>query len=313
MGIRIHNEDFIHFITNRCEHEMMLLLPTTEINQIITFWLTKAKEKHGQNIKLFAFIFLSNHYHMLCQDPEGELPAFIGYFQANVAKAINKHINRHGKFWSREYDDVIVDGEEEFWNRFAYTTLNAVKSGLVESASHWKGVHSLDYILENIEVIGTGINASNFYNANRFKNNANRANFKETFKFHLSPPPMHKNWSINERKVFIEELLEAGTYKYLKAREFKKALGMAAVLKQRPLDRPKDISKKPRFKFMSFSKERQKELQQLYRTFVGQYKESMDILFKRNSSKTSSHPKTISKIYWPKGCYPPTCHCPALG
>ena len=39
---RMHVENGIHFITNRCEHEMCLLLPTDVITNIIQCWFAKA-------------------------------------------------------------------------------------------------------------------------------------------------------------------------------------------------------------------------------------------------------------------------------
>jgi hypothetical protein len=41
--IRMQFLNAIHFITNRCEHEMFMLLPTETTNHLIRFWLAKAK------------------------------------------------------------------------------------------------------------------------------------------------------------------------------------------------------------------------------------------------------------------------------
>ena len=69
--------------------------------------------------------YLSNHFHLLCRDTKGTLAAFMCYFQSNVAKAINKVLGRKGTFWSREYDDVLVPKEADFWDRYAYILGNA--------------------------------------------------------------------------------------------------------------------------------------------------------------------------------------------
>jgi hypothetical protein len=39
---RMHLKETIHFITNRCEHEMFLLLPTARITEIIQCWFARA-------------------------------------------------------------------------------------------------------------------------------------------------------------------------------------------------------------------------------------------------------------------------------
>jgi hypothetical protein len=59
--IRMHGRDAIHFVTNRCEHEQFLLLPSKTINEIIGYWFARAMCLYGDGLEVFAFIFLSNH------------------------------------------------------------------------------------------------------------------------------------------------------------------------------------------------------------------------------------------------------------
>ena len=101
---RMHFKDTVHFITNRCEHEMFLMLPNETITRIIQGWFARALCLFGDGLEIYAFIFLSNHFHLICNDTKGTLAAFICYFQGNVAKAINRELGRSGRFWSREYD-----------------------------------------------------------------------------------------------------------------------------------------------------------------------------------------------------------------
>ena len=42
--LRIHEKDAIHFVTNRTEHQMFLLLPTKAVNKLVLQWLARAKE-----------------------------------------------------------------------------------------------------------------------------------------------------------------------------------------------------------------------------------------------------------------------------
>ena len=114
------------------------------------YWLARAMLKYGSGIEIFAFAFLSNHFHILLKDTLGQLAQFMCYFEGNVARAVNRELGRHGKFWGRAYDDMIVDGEEEFWDRWLYTTCNAVKAGLVEKAEHWEGATSIPMCLTGL-------------------------------------------------------------------------------------------------------------------------------------------------------------------
>ena len=71
---RMHFHNTIHFITNRCEHEMLLLLPTERITEIIQCWFARALCLYGKGLEIYAFVFLSNHTlcaaaHNMCYPP----------------------------------------------------------------------------------------------------------------------------------------------------------------------------------------------------------------------------------------------------
>ena len=112
---------------------------------------------------------------------QGTLAQFLGYFQGNLARAINKELGRHGKFFSREYDDVIVSGEREFLNRYVYILCNAVKAGLVERAEQWPGWSSLQGAMQGAPYRFELLNATKYYKAKRFGKKVDRAEFVETW------------------------------------------------------------------------------------------------------------------------------------
>ncbi|MBN2342633.1 MAG: transposase [Deltaproteobacteria bacterium] len=322
--IRWHESEFVHFVTNRTEHEMLFLLPTQKINELILFWLAKAKEKKGKAIQLYSFIFMSNHYHMLLQDPEGELADFIGYFQGNLAKAINKELKRKGRFWSREYDDVIVDGEEEFLNRIAYIAANPVKAGLVTKPDMWKGISSIPYETTDRAIVGNGLDVTAYNNARRHGRKADKKKFEETYIFAISTPPMVNSKTAKQRFDYLKKLISEAGINARKQRGAKPSLGMKKVLQQSPFHRPASPARGARFKIMSFCKDRKKELENAYKLFVSFYRECCQQLiayFKEApimqglsvNERESAFVKYCRKaptIIWPSGCYVPTTHKP---
>jgi len=166
-SIRMHMPNDIHFVTNRCEQERFFMLPSKTINQIIGAWFARALCLFGDGLEIYAFVFISNHFHLLVRDTKGTLAQFMDYFQGNVARAINREIGRKGKFWAREYDDAIVAGDAEFINRYVYILCNAVKAGLVEHAAQWPGWSSLHGALTNTGYSFDLLNKTKYYNATR--------------------------------------------------------------------------------------------------------------------------------------------------
>lgn len=300
---RMHVKNGIHFITNRCEHEMFLLLPTDVITSIIQCWFAKALALYGQGLEIYAFVFLSNHWHLLCRDTKGTLAAFMWYFQGNVARAINKELGRRGRFWARAYDDVIVDpeSEDDFWDRYAYTLCNSVKAGLVDKSEQWDGWSSVNGALSDGKYRFEMLNKTKLHNATRRGQKVDESKFMETFEFELTVPPMLEGKGEEERTAFIQELKNNAETEYRKKRENKKPLGMEKIRTQKPTDRPLNPSFGPRIKVFSKDKARRAELLDGYRTFVGGYKEIFGVY------KNASNKKKRPAVEWPREGYPPSC------
>jgi REP element-mobilizing transposase RayT len=300
-GIRMHLKDTVHFITNRCEQEQLLMLPSSRINQIIGAWFARSLCRVGPGLEVFAFIFLGNHFHLLVRDTQGTLAVFMDYFQGNVARAINKELGRHGKFFAREYDDMIVVGDAEFINRYAYIACNAVKAGLVERADQWPGWSSLDGAINGKGYCFELLNVTRCYKASRFgKKKVNKADFIETWKFELSIPPMWAEMTLKKRASFIGDLVANEEAKYKRAREGKRVLGIKGIRAQRPTDRPQSPARKPRIRFICFNPTMLEELNEGYRQFNGEYREMM------GKFHNAAQSKKRSLFEWPEGSYLPS-------
>jgi REP element-mobilizing transposase RayT len=302
----MHAEDAYHFVTNRCEHEQFLMLPTKEINEIILNWLVKAHALHGTGIEIYAFVFLSNHFHMLLKDTCGNLARFMCYFQANVAKEINQHLGRAGKFFAREYDDVIVEGDDSFLNRYAYVMGNAVKAGLVDTSKEWPGLNSLHHTLSDDSYKVTVLNKTKLHNARRNGKNVDISKYMESFEMTLATPPMWHNKPLVERRTQIKELLKSAEHEYHARREYKPALGAQKVLLQKHTDRPSNPARSPRFKFFCLDPARTNELKEIYREFVGAYRQRWGLF--TNAARKGRSPT----IEWPLFSYPPSSWTPIL-
>ena len=301
---RMHFRNTIHFITNRCEHEMLLLLPTDRITEIIQCWFARALCLYGKGIEIYAFVFLSNHWHILCRDTRGTLAAFMWYFQGNIARAINKELDRHGRFWSREYDDVEVDGDNEFIDRYAYTIGNSVKAGLVDKSDEWPGWSSLEGTLSDGKYCFEMLNRTKLHNATRRGQKVDPSKFIEKWEFELSIPPLLKDKTDVERKRYIRKLMKAAETHYRSLRGNKPSLGVKNIFKQQPTDRPLNPSFRPRIKVYCFDKERRSHWLDGYRNFVGGYREIYD------GFRKAAFKRRRPTVEWPQGSYPPSCWYP---
>ncbi|MCP4679201.1 MAG: hypothetical protein GY854_27690 [Deltaproteobacteria bacterium] len=305
-GIRMHSKDTVHFVTNRCHQERLLLLPDDTINFIIGYWFARALDRFGQGLEIYGFIFLSNHFHLLCKDTKGTLARFMGYFQGNLAKTVNEiRGGRKGKFWAREYDDMIVDDDDNaFLNRYAYLLANPAKAGLVNRASEWIGWSSLDAALTGARFEFSSVNRTKLHNATRRNQKVDESDFVETYGFELTVPPMWEGKPQEEIAELTQELVKSAEVEYGRRRDNKPALGVEHIRSQSPFDRPVDPSFRPRIKFFALTRERVRKLLGGYRVFVGNYKTQMGGFLK------AAMLQRPSLVEWPVGSYPPSSNLP---
>lgn len=303
-GIRMHCKDTFHFVTNRCEQEQFLLLPTKQTKALIIEWLARALTFVGGGIELHAFIFMSNHFHILLRDTGGQVARFMGYFQGNLAKAVNESLGRHGKFWSREYDDMLLGTDEDYLDRYAYTLCNAVKAGLVDRAAHWRGFSSLDMALTGKPMSVRILNKTKLHNATRRGQEVDEERFCETHTIALATPLVWAGLSQAARANKITELLHSGETFYRSLRGNKPALGMARIIRQSPFDRPRHPSFRPRVKVFSRDKVVRDELLSAYRIHTGAYR---DVLHKFVKAALAGKRPAVE---WPAWSYPPSSALP---
>ncbi len=304
---RMHLEDEFHMVTNRCEEGRFFLKPTKEIRHIITYWFARAMNKYGKGLDVYSFCFLCNHFHMLCKDNDGSLATFMGYFQGNVAKAINKELGRGpAHFWQGHYDDQIIEGERTFWKKYLYVVTNTVKSGLVNRASQWTGFCSYEASLSNGPIIVSGVNRTRFHNANRGNKKRAKKEFVQRFEFSLAIPPGLEGFSPEDRAREIKNMVAQAEAHYVARRENKPALGMKKVLTISPLHRPEALSRSPRRRFACDNRQREWERLEEYRQFIGEYKRVFSGFRSASMRGLSFHGE------WPTASFPPSCHTPIV-
>ncbi len=242
----------------------------------------------------------------MLRDTQGTLAKFLGYFESNVAKAINREIGRGPThFWQGHYDDQIVSGEKVFWNKYLYILTNAVKAGLVRRTEDWKGLNSFRAALTGKPIKGKGLNKTNFHNATRGNKKRKKSDYKESFEFSITPPPRLEEMTPKERKKEIYRMVKHAEVHYLSRRDTNAVLGMAKVLSFKPSYRPPKLAKRAKRKrFACDTIAEEIEKLKAYRAFIWEYKKTFDGFRRAAYLRFPFHGE------WPKGSFPPSCHFP---
>jgi len=99
-------------------------------------------------VRIYAWVVLSNHYHILFQFKEKQkLGEFIGFINGGSSYDLNSLENKKGRTVWWNYWDNCIRNERTFYKRFNYIHHNPVKHGYVKRCEDYE-FSSYNYYLK---------------------------------------------------------------------------------------------------------------------------------------------------------------------
>ena len=254
-----------YLVTRRCTQRLFLLKPSTRTSTAFVYCLAVAAQKTG--VLIHAVAVLSNHYHLVCTDPEGRLPEFMCHLNKLVAKCMNASMGRWENFWSSEKPSaVLLENDEDVLDKIVYLACNPVAAGLVAKVEHWPGVMAYQ--------------SGKTLKAERpdlfFRKDGNMA---ESASITLTPPPLTTSLSREGYCKQIAKLVQNREQEIQTemARLGQSFMGKAAVLGQKVTDSPftKETRRKLNPNIACKSKWHRIEALRRLKTFISEYKAAL--------------------------------------
>jgi len=87
--------------------------------------------------KLYAYVLMSNHYHLLVTTSESNLSAGMQRLGGLYAQRFNKRYLRWGHLFGGRFKSQFVDSGKYLLTASRYIVLNPVRAGLTISADEW--------------------------------------------------------------------------------------------------------------------------------------------------------------------------------
>jgi hypothetical protein len=125
----------------------LLLRPNEEMNEVVGGVLARAVQQSGGCVRLHAFTFASNHFHLLVWARGAALAGFMQYLCTNLSRKVGRLVDWSGGFWERRYSAEPVLDDEALVGRLRYVLAHGVKEGLVEKCTEWPGLTCLPQLL----------------------------------------------------------------------------------------------------------------------------------------------------------------------
>lgn len=266
-------------VTTRTIQGRFLLRPSPALNALILGILGRAQVKY--DIEIYAFAFLSNHFHILLSPPSAQaLSNFMEYINGNIAREAGRLHDWGAKFWARRYQSILVVDEDAQWNRLRYILAHGCKEGLVARATDWPGVHCASALLSGAPLTGRWIDRTALDKARRRNKDVDESDFCIEYSVTLAPLPAGAGMSPAAYRQACTALVadierEAAP---TKATLGQRTLGRTAILKQHPHAMPQDPKPHPAPLVHATLRTSREAFLSAYRWFVDLYRAAAESL-----------------------------------
>ncbi|WPB78365.1 hypothetical protein KYC5002_04235 [Archangium violaceum] len=275
--LRMFQEEGYYFVTSRCFQGRLLLRPSAEVNEVVGGVLARAVQQSGGCVRLHAFTFASNHFHLLVWARGASLAAFMQYLRANLSRKVGKLVDWTGGFWERRYSAEPVLDEEALVGRLRYVLAHGVKERLVERSAEWPGLTCLPQLL------GPSRRLFHWFNWTRRWSKRGSGvvggaqgrfaqEWAEPVELELAALPCWDSLAEEERQRAVRGLVEQVE---AEARAHNTpVLGARAVRAQHPHTRPERLKRSPRPLGHASTRHALKALREQYHAFVAAFREA---------------------------------------
>ncbi|MFH1807260.1 MAG: transposase [Pseudomonadota bacterium] len=294
-AIRIIEPQRLYFVTNRTQQGRLLLAPSREVNDLIGGVLGRALSLF--EVEIFAFVFMSNHFHLIVRANEGQLSPFMSHLQGNIARELGRLIHWRGAFWERRYSAEPILDDESYESRLAYLLSHGVKEGLVEKARQWPGLSCLPELTGSSPRSFPWIHRAELCRRREKKPELCERSCTTLYPVPLSVAPAWARMSQDLRCERVKSLVRDGEKKASEQRAGRAVLGVKHLRRQRPHHRPRQVKRSRRPLCHAATRSARQEYRQLYLRTVAVYR---DCSHRFRSGEFG--------IEFPKYCYRPPLH-----
>jgi len=240
----MYEAEIPYFLTIRCLQGRLFLRPSERTNEVLGGVLARAARLNG--VEVMAFVFASNHVHLLVRAPRSNISQFMQHLLTNISKKVGALVGWSGAFWERRYSAEPVLDEEALLGRIRYILSHGVKEGLVATCREWPGLSSLSMMLDGKPRRFRWFQWSDRWRERKHGKPCARFDEKcsSTEQLVLSPVPHPAFRDAGSLRQLLERLIQ-GVQDHAAALH-KRFRGRDWVLAQRPQHRPERPARSPR-------------------------------------------------------------------
>lgn len=125
---RLEAEETCYHITSRGNERKAIFTKDRDREKFLEY-LQKAKEKY--KFYLYAYVLMTNHYHLLLETKLPNISRIMQYINTSYTTYYNVKYKRSGHLFQGRYKSIVVDKESYFLELSRYIHLNPVRAKMV--------------------------------------------------------------------------------------------------------------------------------------------------------------------------------------
>lgn len=232
-------------VTCRTLQGRFLLRPSEQLRSTVVGIMARGQRLFP--VRIHAYVFLSNHYHLLMSVEDAfQMAGFINYLNSNLAREVGRLHGWREKIWGRRYQAIVVSEEEAAQiGRLRYVLSHGCKEGLVARPRDWPGAQCVMALTSSETIRGHWYDRTREYSARMRGKPGGKSQYSTREVIQLDPMPCWADRSDSERRDLVNEIVKEIEVETAArhGRDQTAPVGRTRVLRQHPHQRP-DRSKK---------------------------------------------------------------------
>jgi len=287
--------------TIRTIQERFLLRPGRVSRDLILGVIGRAQRLY-RGVQLYAFVYMSNHAHLLLSADDGEqLAAFLGYVNGNVAREMGRLHAWRGALWGGRHRPIPILDEDAQVARLRYLLSQGVKEGLVASPRDWPGASAVPGLLGNMRLTGRWVDRTFETRARRRGLPIAPGEFEESVVVKLTPLPAWAELDAGQLAARHEELVRDIEREH--QMKDSRVVGAETVCETHPHAAPADPDHSPAPRCHASSLPMRKRFYAALQVFIEQFRVAANALRSRDVEDTPRARELRTRF--PAGCFPP--------
>lgn len=141
--LRIEFEGAVYHVMARGNEKRAVFLDNGDF---IKFHHIIGQAVEQYSVRIYAYVFMENHYHLLIETPEANLSAFMHQVQTSYTMYFNWRHESVGHLFQGRYKALLVEKDGYLLELMRYIHLNPVRGGLAPRAEAWQWSSYPEYL-----------------------------------------------------------------------------------------------------------------------------------------------------------------------